>query len=163
MRKLIVALVVLGLVAAASVWEIVWLKRTFDTAIEMLEKVDDAVSADVENVNNAPAMRSMNELIDWWEDRRTLVMGLLNHAQVKNIDDRFVMIARQLEVNAGMDAAITVRTTMRLMEDLYYDAIPGFVCLRVTAAFSRQPGLRHNRGRYAQNAARRAGRIVMIG
>lgn len=90
MRKLIVALVVLGLVAAASVWEIVWLERTFDTAIEMLEKVDDAVSADVENVNNAPAMRSMNELIDWWEDRRTLVMGLLNHAQVKNIDDRFV-------------------------------------------------------------------------
>ncbi len=129
MRKLIVALVVLGLVAAASVWEIVWLKRTFDTAIEMLEKVDDAVSADVENVNNAPAMRSMNELIDWWEDRRTLVMGLLNHAQVKNIDDRFVMIARQLEVNAGMDAAITVRTTMRLMEDLYYDAIPGFANL----------------------------------
>lgn len=129
MRKLIVALVVLGLVAAASVWEIVWLKRTFDTAIEMLEKVDDAVSADVENVNNAPAMRSMNELIDWWEGRRTLVMGLLNHAQVKNIDDRFVMIARQLEVNAGMDAAITVRTTMRLMEDLYYDAIPGFANL----------------------------------
>lgn len=129
MRKLIVALVVLGLVAAASVWEIVWLKRTFDTAIEMLEKVDDAVSADAENVNNAPAMRSMNELIDWWEDRRTLVMGLLNHAQVKNIDDRFVMIARQLEVNAGMDAAITVRTTMRLMEDLYYDAIPGFANL----------------------------------
>ncbi len=129
MRKLIVALVVLGLVAAASVWEIIWLKRTFDTAIEMLEKVDDAVSADVENVNNAPAMRSMNELIDWWEDRRTLVMGLLNHAQVKNIDDRFVMIARQLEVNAGMDAAITVRTTMRLMEDLYYDAIPGFANL----------------------------------
>ncbi len=129
MRKLIVALVVLGLVAAASAWEIVWLKRTFDTAIEMLEKVDDAVSADVENVNNAPAMRSMNELIDWWEDRRTLVMGLLNHAQVKNIDDRFVMIARQLEVNAGMDAAITVRTTMRLMEDLYYDAIPGFANL----------------------------------
>ena len=129
MRKLIVALVVLGLVAAASVWEIVWLKRTFDTAIEMLEKVDDAVSADVDNVNNAPAMRSMNELIDWWEDRRTLVMGLLNHAQVKNIDDRFVMIARQLEVNAGMDAAITVRTTMRLMEDLYYDAIPGFANL----------------------------------
>ena len=129
MRKLIVALVVLGLVAAASVWEIVWLKRTFDTAIEMLEKVDDAVSADVENVNNAPAMRSMNELIDWWEDRRTLVMGLLNHAQVKNIDDRFVMIARQLEVNAGMDAAITVRTTMRLMEDLYYDAVPGFANL----------------------------------
>ncbi len=129
MRKLIVALVVLGLVAAASVWEIVWLERTFDTAIEMLEKVDDAVSADVENVNNAPAMRSMNELIDWWEDRRTLVMGLLNHAQVKNIDDRFVMIARQLEVNAGMDAAITVRTTMRLMEDLYYDAIPGFANL----------------------------------
>lgn len=129
MRKLIIALVVLGLVAAASVWEIIWLKRTFDTAIEMLEKVDDAVSADVENVNNAPAMRSMNELIDWWEDRRTLVMGLLNHAQVKNIDDRFVMIARQLEVNAGMDAAITVRTTMRLMEDLYYDAIPGFANL----------------------------------
>lgn len=129
MRKLIVALVVLGLVAAASVWEIVWLERTFDTAIEMLEKVDDAVSADVENVNNAPAMRSMNELIDWWEDRRTLVMGLLNHAQVKNIDDRFVMIARQLEVNAGMDAAITVRTTMRLMEDLYYDAVPGFANL----------------------------------
>ena len=129
MRKLIVALVVLGLVAAASVWEIVWLERTFDTAIEMLEKVDDAVSADVENVNNAPAMRSMNELIDWWEDRRTLVMGLLNHAQVKNIDDRFVMIARQLEVNAGMDAAITVRTTMRLMGDLYYDAIPGFANL----------------------------------
>lgn len=129
MRKLIVALVVLGLVAAASVWEIVWLERTFDTAIEMLEKVDDAVSADVENVNNAPAMRSMNELIDWWEDRRTLVMGLLNHAQVKNIDDRFVMIARQLEVNAGMDAAITVHTTMRLMEDLYYDAIPGFANL----------------------------------
>lgn len=129
MRKLIVALVVLGLVATASVWEIVWLKRTFDTAIEMLEKVDDAVSADVENVNNAPAMRSMNELIDWWEDRRTLVMGLLNHAHVKNIDDRFVMIARQLEVNAGMDAAITVRTTMRLMEDLYYDAIPGFANL----------------------------------
>lgn len=129
MRKLIVALVVLGLVATASVWEIVWLKRTFDTAIEMLEKVDDAVSADVENVNNAPAMRSMNELIDWWEDRRTLVMGLLNHAQVKNIDDRFVMIARQLEVNAGMDAAITVRTMMRLMEDLYYDAIPGFANL----------------------------------
>ena len=129
MRKLIVALVVLGLVAAASVWEIVWLERTFDTAIEMLEKVDDAVSADVENVNNAPAMRSMNELIDWWEDRRTLVMGLLNHAQVKNIVDRFVMIARQLEVNAGMDAAITVRTTMRLMEDLYYDAVPGFANL----------------------------------
>ena len=129
MRKLIVALVVLGLVAAASVWEIVWLERTFDTAIEMLEKVDDAVSADVENVNNAPAMRSMNELIDWWEDRRTLVMGLLNHAPVKNIDDRLVMIARQLEVNAGMDAAITVHTTMRLMEDLYYDAIPGFANL----------------------------------
>ncbi len=129
MRKLIVALVVLGLVAAVSVWEIVYLKNTFDTAIEMLEKVDDAVSADVENVNNAPAMRSMRELIDWWEDRRTLAMGLMNHAQVKNIDDRFAMIARQLEVNAGMDAAITVRTTMRLMEDLYYDAIPGFANL----------------------------------
>lgn len=129
MRKVIVALVVLGLVAAVSVWEIVYLKNTFDTAIEMLEKVDDAVSADVENVNNAPAMRSMHELIDWWEDRRTLAMGLMNHAQVKNIDDRFAMIARQLEVNAGMDAAITVRTTMRLMEDLYYDAIPGFANL----------------------------------
>lgn len=129
MRKVIVALVVLGLVAAVSVWEIVYLKNTFDTAIEMLEKVDDAVSADVENVNNAPAMRSMRELIDWWEDRRTLAMGLMNHAQVKNIDDRFAMIARQLEVNAGMDAAITVRTTMRLMEDLYYDAIPGFANL----------------------------------
>lgn len=126
MKKLIAALIVLGIVGFACVWEILFLKNTFDTAIEKLEKVDDAVSFDIENINNIQAMQAIDGLTTWWGERRMLAMGLLNHAQVKNIDDRLAMIQRQIEINAGADAAVTVRATMRMFEDLYYDSYPGF-------------------------------------
>lgn len=128
-KKLIAALVILGVIAGASIGEVLFLKNTFDTVIEKLEKVDDAVSDDIEHVNNPTAMQAMAEVTEYWDGKRMLAMGLINHTQVKNIDDRFAMIARQLEVNAAMDAAITVRTTIRLFEDLYYDAYPSFANL----------------------------------
>lgn len=129
MKKLIAAVVILGLIVAGSIGEIIFLKTTFDTVIEKLEKVDDAVLADIEHVNNPTAMQSLAEVTDYWEGKRKYVMGLMNHAQIKNIDDRFAMLRRQLEVNANMDAAITVQSTMRMFEDLYYETIPGFANL----------------------------------
>ena len=129
MKKLIAAIVILGLIVAGAIGEIIFLKTTFDTVIEKLEKVDDAVLADIEHVNNPTAMQSLAEVTDYWEGKRKYVMGLMNHAQIKNIDDRFAMLRRQLEVNANMDAAITVQSTMRMFEDLYYETIPGFANL----------------------------------
>lgn len=129
MKKLIAAIVILGLIVAGAIGEIVFLKTTFDNVIEKLEKVDDAILADIEHVNNPTAMQAVQEVTDYWEGKRKYVMGLMNHAQIKNIDDRFAMLRRQVEVNANMDAAITVQSTMRMFEDLYYETIPGFANL----------------------------------
>ena len=129
MKKLIAAIVILGLIVAGAIGEIVFLKTTFDNVIEKLEKVDDAILADIEHVNNPTAMQAVQEVTDYWEGKRKYVMGLMNHAQIKNIDDRFAMLRRQVEVNANMDAAITAQSTMRMFEDLYYETIPGFANL----------------------------------
>lgn len=124
MKKLIAALIILALVITAATLEIVWLDRTYDGVLQRLEAVDRRIDADFEHVDNPDTVRAMEELIAYWENRRTLTMSLLNHTQTKNIDDRFVMTLTQLQVNANNDASVSVKSMLKMFADLKTDAVP---------------------------------------
>lgn len=126
MKKLIVALAILALIITGSVLEIVYLENTYDGMLERLVKVERKIDADFEHVDNADTIAAMQEVLDYWEKRRTVGMSVMNHTQTKNIDDRLVMAMKQCEVNANNDAAVGIASIKRMIEDFKTDAYPNY-------------------------------------
>ena len=127
MKRLLIMLGVFAVLVAFMVVDLYYTQTFYTATHKNLLAANESIEKDTENIDRTETIALTRLANDEWESGKKKLMMLVNHNIVRQVDERFVALIRQVETNNYIDATVTINTLMSLIKDLREENVPSIV------------------------------------
>lgn len=124
MKKLIVISVMLALILGAAVWEIFFVKNFYSDFTDKLDVLQTLVDACDETIDNPEIKNKVDELKEFWEEHRDIMMLIGNHNIMRTIGDKVVSLSGTVQKDNVPDSFVNILSLKNYIREIKDDLIP---------------------------------------
>ena len=114
----------LALVLCAAVSEIIFVKNFYSDFENKLEYLQTLVEACDETIDDPEIEQKVNELNDYWEEHKNIMMLIGNHNVMRTVGDKVVALKGTVRKDNVPDTYVTILTLDNYIKEIKDDLIP---------------------------------------
>lgn len=129
MKKLIIVLSIFVIMIGASVFEIIFTSNFFTNVHMRMHTVSESMDANRDNLANEDTVNKMEQVIEYWEKGKEVVLILGNHNVIRSVDEKLISLKNLIRLNEESDAKVMLEVAMNYIHDLIKDNYPSITNL----------------------------------